>query len=207
AHLQNINDLEEPLVEELGEKEVDFDDIPEDAKFIGDEDENLDENLDDEQPQVEELLESQDENIQEDFVFDEEISTQDKIKEELAAIDELDEELEELDEKTMDEINNMDENMKNEQDDFASLSEEEIKMALGETTSNDANLQDDVKMDNDNISDLEDVKNNEEMVDELSKSIAQTITSSITDDTLKAALKGMKMNININISFDESNKN
>ncbi|ELL3203148.1 hypothetical protein QHF54_001750, partial [Campylobacter jejuni] len=45
--------------------------------------------------------------------------------------------------------------------------------------------------------------NSEEIVNELSQSIAGAITSSIKDDTLKAALKGMNMNININISFKE----
>ena len=42
-----------------------------------------------------------------------------------------------------------------------------------------------------------------EVIDELSKGISGAITSSIKDDALKAALKGMNMHIDINIKFDE----
>ncbi|EFO9213733.1 hypothetical protein IO384_001513, partial [Campylobacter lari] len=87
------------------------------------------------------------------------------------------------------------------QDEFANLNENDIMLALGEELA-PAIVE---KKEENRLSTQEKIENlqEDEMVNELSKSIAQTITSSITDDTLKAALKGMKMNININISFDE----
>ncbi|HEC1798109.1 TPA: hypothetical protein R1763_001572, partial [Campylobacter lari] len=83
-----------PMVEEIGEKEMSFDDLPEDAQFIGEEKEEkiaLEEN----EPMVEEIFEN--ESIDDFQLEEEELSTQDKIKEELAAIDELDEEFNGLD--------------------------------------------------------------------------------------------------------------
>ncbi|EGK8091760.1 hypothetical protein IO418_000229, partial [Campylobacter lari] len=87
------------------------------------------------------------------------------------------------------------------QDEFANLNENDIMLALCEELA-PAIVE---KKEENRLSTQEKIENlqEDEMVNELSKSIAQTITSSITDDTLKAALKGMKMNININISFDE----
>ncbi|MCR6577258.1 hypothetical protein CINS5971_05260, partial [Campylobacter insulaenigrae] len=203
ADLLNINNLEEPLVEEVGEKEIDFTDIPDDAKFIGENDDINFENLHDEQPYVEEILEQQDKLQNDEFVLEDEISTQDKIKEELAAIDELDEEFNTTSDEMV-EKNNMGKNMEQEYD-FYSLNEKDIKEALGENIS-EQSISDNIDDTVDHIvCDKSLVKEqSEEMVNELSKSIAQTITSSITDDTLKAALKGMNMSININISFDEN---
>ncbi|CAM4173663.1 hypothetical protein CAAR111675_07335 [Campylobacter armoricus] len=96
----------------------------------------------------------------------------------------------------------MGENLNIEQDEFVTLSEDDVMMALGEKVTTNkpvSKTQDEIATKDDKMVNTQE----DEMVNELSKSIAQTITSSITDDTLKAALKGMKMNININISFDE----
>ncbi|HHP0339778.1 TPA: hypothetical protein ACRZSN_001544, partial [Campylobacter lari subsp. concheus] len=94
AKMDSFDEL--PMVEEMGEKEMSFDDLPEDAQFIGEikEDDSI---AEENEPLVEELL--GDEAM--DFEPEEELSTQDKIKEELAAIDELDEELNDLDEESM----------------------------------------------------------------------------------------------------------
>ncbi|HEC1791503.1 TPA: hypothetical protein R1728_001383, partial [Campylobacter lari] len=220
AEFDSLDDL--PMVEEMSEKEMSFDDLPEDAQFIGaakDDDSVTEEN----EPLVEEVFE--DESI-DDFQPEEELSTQDKIKEELAAIDELDEEFGDIDENLMSDFDmqdlsegenlqmksqadvneeNIEENMSEvldeTQDEFANLNENDIMLALGEELA-PAIVE---KKEASKVNTEEKAENlqEDEMVNELSKSIAQTITSSITDDTLKAALKGMKMNININISFDE----
>ena len=76
------------------------------------------------------------------------------------------------------------------------MKESDIQEALGEEVLE--------KDDEFIVSDTTKNDNSEEIVDELSQSIAGAITSSIKDDTLKAALKGMNMNININISFKEN---
>lgn len=79
-------------------------------------------------------------------------------------------------------------------DDLQGLSEEELQRALGEIpaqTSQNASAQNDEN------------SNPSELMDELSRGISGAITSSIKDDALKAALKGMNMHIDINIKFDE----
>lgn len=79
-------------------------------------------------------------------------------------------------------------------DDLQGLSEEELQRALGEIpaqTSQNASARN-----GENSSPSE-------LMDELSRGISGAITSSIKDDALKAALKGMNMHIDINIKFDE----
>ncbi|EFU5994794.1 highly acidic protein [Campylobacter jejuni] len=202
----NISDFDNlPEVEEQ-EKEMDFDDLPEDAEFLGQAkyNEESEENLEEFAPVVEEDV--QDEI--DDFASN--LSTQDQIKEELAQLDELDygidsdnssKVLEDFkDEPILDDK----ELGTNEEEvvvpnlnisDFDTLKESDIQEALGEEIleKNEEPIASDVTKDD----------NSEEIVNELSQSIAGAITSSIKDDTLKAALKGMNMNININISFKE----
>ncbi|EDP4865648.1 highly acidic protein [Campylobacter jejuni] len=203
ANISDFDDL--PEVEEQ-EKEMDFDDLPEDAEFLGQAkyNEESEENLEEFAPVVEEDV--QDEI--DDFASN--LSTQDQIKEELAQLDELDygidsdnssKVLEDFkDEPILDDK----ELGTNEEEvvvpnlnisDFDTLKESDIQEALGEEIleKNEEPIASDVTKDD----------NSEEIVNELSQSIAGAITSSIKDDTLKAALKGMNMNININISFKE----
>ncbi|ELV9930711.1 highly acidic protein [Campylobacter jejuni] len=203
ANISDFDDL--PGVEEQ-EKEMDFDDLPEDAEFLGQAkyNEESEENLEEFAPVVEEDI--QDEI--DDFASN--LSTQDQIKEELAQLDELDygidsdnssKVLEDFkDEPILDDK----ELGTNEEEvvvpnlnisDFDTLKESDIQEALGEEIleKNEELIVSDVTKDD----------NSEEIVNELSQSIAGAITSSIKDDTLKAALKGMNMNININISFKE----
>ncbi|EAH4555794.1 highly acidic protein [Campylobacter jejuni] len=203
ANISDFDDL--PEVEEQ-EKEMDFDDLPEDAEFLGQAkyNEESEENLEEFAPVVEEDI--QDEI--DDFASN--LSTQDQIKEELAQLDELDygidsdnssKVLEDFkDEPILDDK----ELGTNEEEvvvpnlnisDFDTLKESDIQEALGEEIleKNEELIVSDVTKDD----------NSEEIVNELSQSIAGAITSSIKDDTLKAALKGMNMNININISFKE----
>lgn len=203
ANISDFDDL--PEVEEQ-EKEMDFDDLPEDAEFLGQAkyNEESEEVLEEFAPVVEEDV--QDEI--DDFASN--LSTQDQIKEELAQLDELDygidsdnssKVLEDFkDEPILDDK----ELGTNEEEvvvpnlnisDFDTLKESDIQEALGEEIleKNEEPIASDVTKDD----------NSEEIVNELSQSIAGAITSSIKDDTLKAALKGMNMNININISFKE----
>ncbi|HEB0018125.1 TPA: highly acidic protein [Campylobacter jejuni] len=203
ANISDFDDL--PEVEEQ-EKEMDFDDLPEDAEFLGQAkyNEESEENLEEFAPVVEEDI--QDEI--DDFASN--LSTQDQIKEELAQLDELDygidsdnssKVLEDFkDEPILDDK----ELGTNEEEvvvpnlnisDFDALKESDIQKALGEEIleKNEESI----------VSDATKDDNSEEIVNELSQSIAGAITSSIKDDTLKAALKGMNMNININISFKE----
>ncbi|EDP4347827.1 highly acidic protein [Campylobacter jejuni] len=203
ANISDFDDL--PEVEEQ-EKEMDFDDLPEDAEFLGQAkyNEESEENLEEFAPVVEEDV--QDEI--DDFVSN--LSTQDQIKEELAQLDELDygidsdnssKVLEDFkDEPILDDK----ELGTNEEEvvvpnlnisDFDTLKESDIQEALGEEILE--------KNEEPIVSDVTKDDNSEEIVNELSQSIAGAITSSIKDDTLKAALKGMNMNININISFKE----
>ncbi|MDK2117319.1 highly acidic protein [Campylobacter jejuni] len=203
ANISNFDDL--PEVEEQ-EKEMDFDDLPEDAEFLGQAkyNEESEENLEEFAPVVEEDV--QDEI--DDFASN--LSTQDQIKEELAQLDELDygidsdnssKVLEDFkDEPILDDK----ELGTNEEEvvvpnlnisDFDTLKESDIQEALGEEILE--------KNEEPIVSDVTKDDNSEEIVNELSQSIAGAITSSIKDDTLKAALKGMNMNININISFKE----
>ncbi|ECR1614521.1 hypothetical protein F0K10_07185 [Campylobacter jejuni] len=203
ANISDFDDL--PVVEEQ-EKEMDFDDLPEDAEFLGQakDNEESEEVLEEFAPVVEEDV--QDEI--DDFASN--LSTQDQIKEELAQLDELDygidsdnssKVLEDFkDEPILDDK----ELGTNEEEvvvpnlnisDFDTLKESDIQEALGEEILE--------KNEEPIVSDVTKDDNSEEMVNELSQSIAGAITSSIKDDTLKAALKGMNMNININISFKE----
>lgn len=199
-----------PIVEEQ-ETKVDFDDIPEDAEFLGQTKEE-DEAVEDFLPVVEDQ-----ENLDEHDEFKEmsNLSTQDQIKEELAQLDELEYDIDSddsikvledfkeepiLDDKDLP-IN--DEEIvvpKLEINDFDSLKESDIQEALGEEISTlEDNKSEKLKTKEDQLAN----EAGEEIVNELSQSIAGAITSSIKDDTLKAALKGMNMNINISISFNE----
>ncbi|ECP5910833.1 highly acidic protein [Campylobacter jejuni] len=203
ANISDFDDL--PVVEEQ-EKEMDFDDIPEDAEFLGQakDNEESEENLEEFAPVVEEDVQDE----MDDFISN--LSTQDQIKEELAQLDELDygidsdnssKVLEDFkDEPILDDI----ELGTNEEEvvvpnlnisDFDALKESDIQEALGEEIVE--------KNEEPIVSNATKDDNSEEIVNELSQSIAGAITSSIKDDTLKAALKGMNMNININISFKE----
>ncbi|EBD1778005.1 highly acidic protein [Campylobacter jejuni] len=203
ANISDFDDL--PVVEEQ-EKEMDFDDLPEDAEFLGQakDNEESEEVLEEFAPVVEEDVQDE----MDDFTSN--LSTQDQIKEELAQLDELDygidsdnssKVLEDFkDEPILDDK----ELGTNEEEvvvpnlnisDFDALKESDIQEALGEEIleKNEEPIASDATKDD----------NSEEIVNELSQSIAGAITSSIKDDTLKAALKGMNMNININISFKE----
>ncbi|EAH4839284.1 hypothetical protein DUY55_02460 [Campylobacter jejuni] len=203
ANISDFDDL--PEVEEQ-EKEMDFDDLPEDAEFLGQAkyNEESEENLEEFAPVVEEDVQDE----RDDFASN--LSTQDQIKEELAQLDELDygidsdnssKVLEDFkDEPILDDK----ELGTNEEEvvvpnlnisDFDTLKESDIQEALGEEILE--------KNEEPIVSDVTKDDNSEEIVNELSQSIAGAITSSIKDDTLKAALKGMNMNININISFKE----
>ncbi|HDZ4961475.1 TPA: hypothetical protein RTH17_000461 [Campylobacter jejuni] len=203
ANISDFDDL--PVVEEQ-EKEMDFDDLPEDAEFLGQakDNEESEEVLEEFAPVVEEDVQDE----MDDFTSN--LSTQDQIKEELAQLDELDygidsdnssKVLEDFkDEPILDDkelgtneeevvVPNLNIN------DFDALKESDIQEALGEEIleKNEEPIASDATKDD----------NSEEIVNELSQSIAGAITSSIKDETLKAALKGMNMNININISFKE----
>ncbi|EFO6815529.1 highly acidic protein [Campylobacter jejuni] len=203
ANISDFDDL--PVVEEQ-EKEMDFDDLPEDAEFLGQakDNEESEEVLEEFAPVVEEDIQDE----MDDFTSN--LSTQDQIKEELAQLDELDygidsdnssKVLEDFkDEPILDDK----ELGTNEEEvvvpnlnisDFDTLKESDIQEALGEEILE--------KNEEPIVSDVTKDDNSEEIVNELSQSIAGAITSSIKDDTLKAALKGMNMNININISFKE----
>lgn len=199
-----------PIVEEQ-EKELDFDDIPEDAEFLGQIKEE-DEAVEDFLPVVEDQ-----ENLDEHDEFEEmsNLSTQDQIKEELAQLDELEYDIDSDDsikvledfkeEPILDDkdLPSNDEEVivpKLEINDFDSLKESDIQAALGEEIST---LKDDKNEKLETKEEQLTSETSEEIVNELSQSIAGAITSSIKDDTLKAALKGMNMNINISISFNE----
>ncbi|EOH9216872.1 hypothetical protein ACMEEB_001187 [Campylobacter coli] len=199
-----------PIVEEQ-ERKIDFDDIPEDAEFLGQRKEE-DEAVEDFLPVVEDQ-----ENLNEHDDFEEmsSLSTQDQIKEELAQLDELEYDIDSDDsikvledfkeEPILDDKDfpNNDEEIvapKLEINDFDSLKESDIQEALGEEISTlEDNKSEKLKIKEDQLAS----EASEEIVNELSQSIAGAITSSIKDDTLKAALKGMNMNINISISFNE----
>ncbi|EAI0770726.1 hypothetical protein E0343_04700 [Campylobacter coli] len=199
-----------PIVEEQ-ERKIDFDDIPEDAEFLGQRKEE-DEAVEDFLPVVEDQ-----ENLNEHDEFEEmsSLSTQDQIKEELAQLDELEYNIDSDDsikvledfkeEPILDDkdLPNNDEEIvvpKLEINDFDSLKESDIQEALGEEISTlEDNKSEKLKIKEDQLAS----EAGEEIVNELSQSIAGAITSSIKDDTLKAALKGMNMNINISISFNE----
>lgn len=91
-------------------------------------------------------------------------------------------------------------------DDLQGLSEEELQRALGEIPAQESTSQTQTKASQ--TSQNASAQNGEnsspsELMDELSRGISGAITSSIKDDALKAALKGMNMHIDINIKFDE----
>lgn len=201
----NISDFDDLLVVEDQEKEMDFDDLPEDAEFLGQakDNEESEEILEEFAPVVEDIQDEMDD-------FTSNLSTQDQIKEELDQLDELDygidsdnssKVLEDFkDEPILDDK----ELGTNEEEvvvpnlnisDFDALKESDIQEALREEIleKNEESI----------VSDATKDDSSEEIVNELSQSIAGAITSSIKDDTLKAALKGMNINININISFKE----
>lgn len=91
-------------------------------------------------------------------------------------------------------------------DDLQGLSEEELQRALGEIPAQESTSQ--AQANASQASQNASAQNGEnsspsELMDELSRGISGAITSSIKDDALKAALKGMNMHIDINIKFDE----
>ena len=91
-------------------------------------------------------------------------------------------------------------------DDLQGLSEEELQRALGEIPAQESTSQ--AQTNANKASQNTSAQNGEnsspsELMDELSRGISGAITSSIKDDALKAALKGMNMHIDINIKFDE----
>ena len=184
----NEPDSELPfVVEEKEEEKINFDDIPNDAKFIGQEEEQADDSLD-----IKPVL------LDDNPVQDNNKSVQEQIKEELAILDEMDNQ---KDDKVADgldiKIQRTDSLDGSFESDLENISQEDMQIALGEIVQND------------NIKEKESANkevsqaNNNEIIDELSKSIAGAINSSIKDETLKAALKGMNMNIHININFGE----
>lgn len=89
-------------------------------------------------------------------------------------------------------------------DDLQGLSEEELQRALGEIPAQTSQTQTNASQASQNAS-AQNAENSSpsELMDELSRGISGAITSSIKDDALKAALKGMNMHIDINIKFDE----
>lgn len=210
VEVENLKSEEEllPVVEEQ-ESEVSFDDLPKDAEFLGQEKEQS--------VEAEETLPVVEENKQEE-TQNEPLSTEEQIKEELAQLDELDMDinqedgakvLEEFKDKPVldDEVLGVsDEELvvpNVELDEFANLKERDIKQALGEEvnfeeeqTTKETEIQNDFKKQELKIS-------QDELMGQLSQGISKAISASIKDDTLKAALKGMNMNINIKISFDE----
>lgn len=89
-------------------------------------------------------------------------------------------------------------------DDLQGLSEEELQRALGEIPAQTSQAQTKASQASQNASAQNDENSSpSELMDELSRGISGAITSSIKDDALKAALKGMNMHIDINIKFDE----
>lgn len=158
------------------EEEISFDDIPEGAKFLGEKEENLSEDF---AP----IIEESEEEIQEPIIKDED--AQNQIKKELDELKKLDQEHSEVE-------------ISDDENEFDGLNENELRLALGEALVQDENAQMELSSQNS----LKGTNENE-IISELHKSISGAITSSINDETLRAALKGMNMNIHINISFDE----
>lgn len=149
-------------IEEKKEEKISFDDLPQNAQFLGQHEEKSIE-ADEIRPVLVDEPKAQ--------------STQDMVKEQLAALNAMDSDVP------------LNENFA----DLQGLSEEELQIALGEkiaevepTPSNPKESQ-----------------NSARLIDELSRGISGAITSSIKDEALKAALKGMNMHIDINIKFDE----
>lgn len=90
-------------------------------------------------------------------------------------------------------------------DDLQGLSEEELQRALGEIPAQESTSQTQTNANQASNASAQNGENSSpsELMDELSRGISGAITSSIKDDALKAALKGMNMHIDINIKFDE----
>lgn len=90
-------------------------------------------------------------------------------------------------------------------DDLQGLSEEELQRALGEIPAQESTSQTQTNANQASNASAQNAENSSpsELMDELSRGISGAITSSIKDDALKAALKGMNMHIDINIKFDE----
>lgn len=91
-------------------------------------------------------------------------------------------------------------------DDLQGLSEEELQRALGEIPAQESTSQTQTNANQASNASAQNDENSSpsELMDELSRGISGAITSSIKDDALKAALKGMNMHIDINIKFDEN---
>lgn len=88
-------------------------------------------------------------------------------------------------------------------DDLQGLSEEELQRALGEIPAQTSQTQTNANQASNASAQNGENSSPSELMDELSRGISGAITSSIKDDALKAALKGMNMHIDINIKFDE----
>lgn len=90
-------------------------------------------------------------------------------------------------------------------DDLQGLSEEDLQRALGEIPAQESASQTQTNTNQASNASAQNGENSSpsELMDELSRGISGAITSSIKDDALKAALKGMNMHIDINIKFDE----
>lgn len=88
-------------------------------------------------------------------------------------------------------------------DDLQGLSEEELQRALGEIPAQTSQAQTASQASQNASAQNAENSSPSELMDELSRGISGAITSSIKDDALKAALKGMNMHIDINIKFDE----
>lgn len=163
--LQPLN--EKPFsIEEKKEEKINFDDLPQNAQFLG--------------QHEEESIEA--DEIRPVLVDEPKVqSTQDMVKEQLAALN------------AMDSAEPLNENFA----DLQGLSEEELQIALGEKIAESKPAQ----MPSNQAS--QDSQNSAKLIDELSRGISGAITSSIKDEALKAALKGMNMHIDINIKFDE----
>ncbi len=163
--LQPLN--EKPFsIEEKKEEKISFDDLPQNAQFLG--------------QHEEESIEA--DEIRPVLVDEPKVqSTQDMVKEQLAALN------------AMDSAEPLNENFA----DLQGLSEEELQIALGEKIAEIKPTQTPSKQA------PQDSQNSAKLIDELSRGISGAITSSIKDEALKAALKGMNMHIDINIKFDE----
>ncbi|MCX2752137.1 hypothetical protein OQH59_08320, partial [Campylobacter sp. MIT 21-1682] len=200
------NDLADDdfIAVEEQEKELDFDDLPQDAEFLGQKDEKQDEEFKDIIPVLEEEQKLENENSKLN------LSAQEQIQQELTQLDELEHNIPQENTEILESFKKtpiLDEEelgIHNEElivpnfhnNDFDDLEENDIKRALGEE------IREETQQETSDFT-LGQNEQNNEIVNELSQSIAGAITSSIKDETLKAALKGMNMNIHINISFNE----
>ena len=206
--LQNaefLQPLSEPFsIEEKKEGKISFDDLPENAQFLGQKDEESAE-ADEIRPILVDEPKAQ--------------STQDMVKEQLAALSAMDNETEngaENESSAEIERGAGDDSGANAEilAELQGLNERDLQVALGEVAqesqlapqneaqSADLSGEDNAQPENKVPQSVAKSSANE-VIDELSKGISGAITSSIKDDALKAALKGMNMHIDINIKFDE----